>query len=145
MHCDPSIAKLPDMSSLLYFKIHSHLSFNFLQEALDSMVNNEFWYSEGSSRAEGRCKGERPSKRWWLPSPQVPRSGLSDSGRRKLMHQGRVIHQVLKAAKSINESVLLEMPVPIIIRDALPKVSWTINVQLLFCCRKNVPTLQFSF
>ncbi|OWM65038.1 hypothetical protein CDL15_Pgr028756 [Punica granatum] len=94
---------------------------SMLIEALDSMVNNEFWYAEGGSRAEGRSKAERPSKRWWLPSPQVPRLGLSESGRKKLMHQGRIIHQVLKAAKSINENVLLEMPVPTIIRDALPK------------------------
>lgn len=92
------------------------------QEALESMVNNEFWYAEGGSRAEGRSKCERPSKRWWLPSPQVPHSGLSESGKKKLMYQGRVIHQVLKAAKSINENVLLEMPVPTIIRDALSKV-----------------------
>lgn len=88
------------------------------------MVNNEFWYAEGGSRAEGRSRGDTPSERWWLPSPQVPSSGLSDSGRKKLMHQRRVIHQVLKAAKSINENVLLEMPVPTVIVDALPKVSW---------------------
>lgn len=87
------------------------------------MVTKEFWYIEGGSRAEGRSKGDRPHKQWWLPSPQVPSSGLSDSGRKKLMHQGRVIHQVLKAAKTINENVLLEMPVPTIIKDALPKVN----------------------
>ncbi|GLT64437.1 hypothetical protein SLA2020_369320 [Shorea laevis] len=34
---------------------------------------------------------------------------------------GRVVHQVFKAAKSINENVLLEIPVPAIIKDALPK------------------------
>jgi hypothetical protein len=33
-----------------------------------------------------------------------------------------VVYQVFKAAKSINETILLEMPVPTIIKDALPKV-----------------------
>jgi hypothetical protein len=86
------------------------------------MVNTEFWYAEGGSRAEGRNNSGRQSKRWWLPSPQVPKTGLSDTERKKLLHQGRVVHQVFKAAKSINENVLLEMPVPAIIQDALPKV-----------------------
>lgn len=94
---------------------------SMLIETLDSMVNTEFWYVEGGSRAEGRNKSERQSKRWWLPSPQVPSTGISDNGRKKLICQGRLVHQVLKAAKSINENVLLEMPVPTIIRDALPK------------------------
>jgi len=39
-----------------------------------------------------------------------------------LLHQERVVHQVFKAAKSINENVLLEMPVQAIIQDALFKV-----------------------
>lgn len=85
-------------------------------------MNTEFWYAEGGSRAEGRTSSARQSKRWWLPSPQVPTKGLSDSERKKLLHQGRVVHQVFKAAKSINENILLEMPVPSIIKDALPKV-----------------------
>ncbi|XP_075642345.1 rop guanine nucleotide exchange factor 14 isoform X1 [Castanea sativa] len=94
---------------------------SMLIEMLDSMVNTEFWYAEGGSRAEGRNNSARQSKRWWLPSPQVPTKGLSDSERKKLLHQGRVVHQVFKAAKSINENILLEMPVPSIIKDALPK------------------------
>ncbi|XP_062147035.1 rop guanine nucleotide exchange factor 14-like isoform X2 [Alnus glutinosa] len=94
---------------------------SMLIETLDSMVDTEFWYAEGGSRAEGRNNSGRQSKRWWLPSPQVPKTGLSDTERKKLLHQGRVVHQVFKAAKSINENVLLEMPVPAIIQDALPK------------------------
>lgn len=94
---------------------------SMLIEMLDSMVNTEFWYAEGGSRAEGRNNSARQSKRWWLPSPQVPTKGLSDSERKKLLHQGRVVHQVFKAAKSINENILLEMPVPSVIKDALPK------------------------
>lgn len=94
---------------------------SMLIEMLDSMVSTEFWYAEGGSRAEGRNSNARQSKRWWLPSPQVPMTGLSDSERKKLLYQGRMVHQVFKAAKSINENILLEMPVPAIIRDALPK------------------------
>ncbi|KAL9328381.1 hypothetical protein ACSQ67_003384 [Phaseolus vulgaris] len=94
---------------------------SMLIEALDSMVNSEFWYAEGESRAEGRDTNAEHSKKWWLPSPQVPKSGLSDTERKKLLHQGGVVRQVFKAAKSINESVLLEMPVPAIIKDALAK------------------------
>lgn len=82
------------------------------------MVNTEFWYVERGSRADGRTKIER---RWWLPSPQVPMTGLSVSGRKKLLYHLKVVDQVFKAAKMINSCVLLEMPVPMIIRDALPK------------------------
>uniref|UniRef100_A0A2P2KHD4 PRONE domain-containing protein n=1 Tax=Rhizophora mucronata TaxID=61149 RepID=A0A2P2KHD4_RHIMU len=87
------------------------------------MVDTEFWYTEVGSRAEGRSKSAKQSKRWWLPLPQVPKTGLSDSGRKRFLHQRKVVYQVLKAAKSINENILLEMPVPTIIKDALPKVS----------------------
>ncbi|KAA8521054.1 hypothetical protein F0562_011793 [Nyssa sinensis] len=94
---------------------------SMLIETLDSMVNTEFWYAEGGSRAEGRSSSARQSKRWWLPSPQVPICGLSDIERKRLFCQGKMVRQLLKAAKSINENVLLEMPVPAIIKDALPK------------------------
>lgn len=88
------------------------------------MVSTEFWYAEVGSRAEGRSKsGAKSSKRWWLPIPQVPETGMSDSARNKLTNQGRVVYQVFKAARSINQSVLLEMPVPTVLRDALTKVN----------------------
>ena len=87
------------------------------------MVDTEFWYAEGGSRAEGRSGGARQSIRWWLPSPQVPMAGLSDYERKKLLNQGKLVHQVFKAAKAINKNVLLEMPVPDIIQEALPKAS----------------------
>ncbi|KAK7262751.1 hypothetical protein RJT34_30331 [Clitoria ternatea] len=94
---------------------------SMLIETLDSMVHTEFWYAEEGSRVEGRNTSVRQSKRWWLPSPQVPRTGLSEIERKRLLHQGRVVHQVFKASKSINDSILLEMPVPTIIKDALIK------------------------
>lgn len=94
---------------------------SMLLETLDSMVDTEFWYAEVGSRAEGRSRSAGQSKRWWLPSPHVPATGLSDSERTKLLNQGKLVNQVFKAAKSINESMLLEMSVPDMIKDALPK------------------------
>ncbi|KAM3322685.1 rop guanine nucleotide exchange factor 14 isoform X1 [Capsicum chacoense] len=94
---------------------------SMLLEALDSMVNTEFWYTEVGSRAEGRSRSAGESKRWWLPSPQVPIAGLSNPERNKLLNQGKLVNQIYKAAKAINENVLSEMPVPTAIRDALPK------------------------
>ncbi|KAK8505035.1 hypothetical protein V6N12_073800 [Hibiscus sabdariffa] len=94
---------------------------SMLIETLESMVNTEFCYAEVGSKAEGRNKSARESKRWWLPLPQVPKTGLSDSERKKLQCKGKVVYQVFKAATSINENVLVEMPIPLIIRDALPK------------------------
>ncbi|XP_010460984.1 PREDICTED: rop guanine nucleotide exchange factor 14-like [Camelina sativa] len=94
---------------------------SMLIETLDSMVNTEFWYSEIGSRAEGKNKSTSESKRWWLPSPQVPKPGLSNSGRKKLLDKGKVVYQVFKATKAINENVLLEMPVPDVIKEAIPK------------------------
>ncbi|CAA0260374.1 Rop guanine nucleotide exchange factor 14 [Arabidopsis thaliana] len=94
---------------------------SMLIETLDSMVNTEFWYSEIGSRAEGKNKSTSESKRWWLPSPQVPKPGLSNSGRKKLLDKGKVVYQVFKATKAINENILLEMPVPIVIKEAIPK------------------------
>lgn len=91
------------------------------------MVDTEFWYVEVGSRAEGKSRSAGESKRWWLPSPRVPATGLSDAARKKLLNQGKRVHQVLKAVKSTNESVLLEMPIPDIIKDALNKVSKKLN------------------
>ncbi|CAL9235654.1 unnamed protein product [Arabidopsis halleri] len=95
---------------------------SMLIETLDFVVNTEFWYSEVGHKAEGKNKITRESKsRRWLPSPKVPEPGLSSSGRKKLVEKGNVVYQIFKAAKSINQNVLLEMPVPTIIKDALPK------------------------
>lgn len=96
------------------------------------MVSTEFWYDEGGSRAEGRSTSIRRSRKWWLPLPQVPTRGLSELEKKKLLNQGKVVHQVFKAAKSINESILLEMPVPTIIKDALPKASNFLRFKALY-------------
>ena len=100
----------------------------FPQEVLDSMVDTEYWYAEGGSRAEGRRRSisGRQTKKWWLPSPRVPELGLSIAQRKWLGFQGKFVHQVLKAAKSINEHVLLQMPLP-----ASHLILWAIVVNLL--------------
>ncbi|KAJ3707110.1 hypothetical protein LUZ61_010815 [Rhynchospora tenuis] len=92
---------------------------SMLIEVLDSMIGTEFWYEECGNKA-GQ-DGQRQSKRWWLPSPRVPETGLSEYERKKIIFQAKVVHQVLKAAKSINEQVLLQMPLPPTVTDALPK------------------------
>ncbi|WZY92314.1 hypothetical protein YC2023_064643 [Brassica napus] len=109
----PALRKLDSMLIKLNFLF---LSPNLMkaQETLDSMVNTEFWYSEVGPRVE-------ESRRWWLPSPKVPKPGLSSLVRKNLLEKGNVVYQSFKAAKSINEEVLLEMPVPTIIKDSLPK------------------------
>eukprot|EP00262_Sarcandra_glabra_P007936 TRINITY_DN21073_c0_g1_i1.p1 TRINITY_DN21073_c0_g1~~TRINITY_DN21073_c0_g1_i1.p1 ORF type:complete len:546 (-),score=95.93 TRINITY_DN21073_c0_g1_i1:328-1965(-) len=98
---------------------------SILIEILDSMVNTEYWYAEGGSKAEGRSRSRsnsvRQSMKWWLPSPRVPTDGLSSSERKKLVWQGKLVHQIIKAAKSINDNILLEMPFPTFIGDTLPK------------------------
>ncbi|CAA7411141.1 unnamed protein product [Spirodela intermedia] len=101
---------------------------SILVEVLDSMVETEFWYAEGRSRTAEKAAqggggggGGRPGKRWWLPSPRVPEAGLSRSQRKKLGFQGKCVYQVMKAVKSINEQILLQIPLPDAIRDALPK------------------------
>ncbi|KAL8150490.1 hypothetical protein V2J09_020298, partial [Rumex salicifolius] len=83
---------------------------SMLIDTLDSMVKTEFWYSEGSSHGEDKEESMRQSRRWWLPYPRVPFRGLSEYARKKLISQGNVVHQVFKAAKSINHSILAELP-----------------------------------
>lgn len=98
------------------------------------MVDTEFWYAEEGNKADGRDRSavSMPSKKWWLPSPRVPESGLSASQRKRLGFQGKLVHQVLKAAKSINEQVLLQMPIPVSVKDALRKVSKNLSQSLHF-------------
>jgi PRONE (Plant-specific Rop nucleotide exchanger) len=86
------------------------------------MFETEFWYEECGNKS-GQ-DGQKQSKRWWLPSPRVPEIGLSEFERKKIVFRAKVVHQVLKAAKSINEQVLLQMPLPPTVSDALPKANF---------------------
>jgi hypothetical protein len=96
-----------------------------MQEVMDSMVDTEYWYEESGSRADGRGKDKGPwqSKKWWLPTPCVPEIGLSQSQRKRLVFQAKLVLQILKAAKSINEQVIFQMPIPEAVMNALPKAS----------------------
>ncbi|KAI8547165.1 hypothetical protein RHMOL_Rhmol07G0173800 [Rhododendron molle] len=94
-----------------------------MEETLDSMVSAEFWYTEGGSWAEGRSRHTSSMRRWLVPLPQLQITGLSENERAKMLNLGTVVHQIYKAAKSINETVLLQLPVPTLIKDALPKAS----------------------
>ncbi|KAF7138440.1 hypothetical protein RHSIM_Rhsim07G0141200 [Rhododendron simsii] len=87
---------------------------SMLIETLDSMVSAEFWYTEGGSWAEGRSRRTSSMRRWLVPLPQLPITGLSQNERAKMLNLGKVVHQIYKAAKSINETVLLQLPAPTI-------------------------------
>lgn len=109
------------------------------------MVGTEFWYEEGNSRREGREGSERQSKRWWLPSPQVPVGGLSETARKKLLSQVNVVQQVFKAAKSINDNVLSDMPIPNVIQDALSKASHLLSSFNFLICWTLFPPPRLSY
>nr|CAB3447630.1 unnamed protein product [Digitaria exilis] len=102
-------------------------------EVMDSMIDTEYWYEESGSRADGRGKitGPKKSKKWWLPSPRVPDQGLSQFQRKRLVFQAKLVLQILKAAKSINEQVLFHMPIPEAVMDALPKAMFAWNQRIL--------------
>ncbi|KAL9259539.1 Rop guanine nucleotide exchange factor 14-like protein [Drosera capensis] len=94
---------------------------SMLIEILDSMVKTEFWYADCSTLGEARDGCAKTSNRWWLPFPRIPKDGLSEKARKKLLCQGNLVHQVFKAAKSINEDVLNGMSVPGTLQKSLPR------------------------
>lgn len=53
---------------------------------------------------------------------KVPPNGLSEVSRKWLQFQKDSVNQVLKAAMAINSQVLMEMEIPEIYIDSLPKV-----------------------
>ena len=114
-------------------------------------MNREFWYAEGGSRAEGPGKnnGNRPCKKWWLPSPQVPECGLSTCQRKRLGFQGKFVYQVLKAAKSINAEILLQIPISAAVKDAFPKATPFVKISaeysLCLHISPNLHELDFLF
>jgi hypothetical protein len=65
---------------------------------------------------------QRQEEKWWLPTPNVPANGLSESSKKFLHHQRDATSQILKAAMAINAQVLLEMEAPECYFDSLPKV-----------------------
>lgn len=65
---------------------------------------------------------QRQEEKWWLPTPKVPNTGLSEDTRKKLQYQRECTSQILKAAMAINGSVLSEMEAPEVYLESLPKV-----------------------
>lgn len=59
--------------------------------------------------------------KWWLPFPKVPSNGLSEDTRKRLPKCRECTGQILKAAMTINSSVLAEMEIPNIYLKNLPK------------------------
>ncbi|KAL9258720.1 Rop guanine nucleotide exchange factor 14-like protein [Drosera capensis] len=93
---------------------------SMLIEILDSMVKTEFWYADCSTLGEARDGFAKTSNRR-LPFPRIPKDGLPEKARKKLLCQGNLVHQVFKAAKSINEDVLHGMPLPGTLKNLLPR------------------------
>ncbi|KAG0590540.1 hypothetical protein KC19_1G107600 [Ceratodon purpureus] len=135
----PSWQTFPDGSSteVMITRPRSDLHINLpalrkldamLLDSLDLYTDTEFWYvdrgivmAEKESKSGSRLSMQRQEEKWWLPTPKVPVNGLSEEGRRKLQHQREAISQILKAAMAINAQVLMEMEVPDVYWDSLPK------------------------
>ncbi|KAK3156572.1 hypothetical protein QOZ80_2AG0108980 [Eleusine coracana subsp. coracana] len=82
---------------------------------MDNFVDqSEFWYEKGGDN-------KRDDDKWWMPTVKVPSEGLSDVTRKWLQYQKECVNQVLKAAMAINAQVLMEMEIPEIYIESLPK------------------------
>ncbi|GJZ87810.1 Rop guanine nucleotide exchange factor 12-like protein [Tanacetum coccineum] len=92
-----------------------------LIECLDNFKgDHEFTYASKNDH-EAKSMKKREEDKWWLPTPKVPPDGLSDATRKWLQFQKYSVHQVLKAALSINAQILMEMEVPESYTETLPK------------------------
>ncbi|XP_024972532.1 rop guanine nucleotide exchange factor 12-like [Cynara cardunculus var. scolymus] len=92
-----------------------------LMECLDNFKDqNEFTYVSKDD-AESKSKKKREEDKWWLPTPKVPPTGLSEVTRKWLQFQKDSVNQVLKAAMAMNAHILTEMEIPESYIDALPK------------------------
>ncbi|CAM6095104.1 unnamed protein product [Calypogeia fissa] len=98
-----------------------------LLDSLDSFTETDFWYVDRGiavADKEGRNHRhpvQRQEEKWWLPTPKVPITGLSEESRKRLQYQRECTSQILKAAMAINGQVLSEMEVPEVYLESLPK------------------------
>ncbi|KAL2623997.1 hypothetical protein R1flu_008242 [Riccia fluitans] len=99
-----------------------------LLDSLENFQETDFWYvdrgiaiAEKDGRNGNRHPVQRQEEKWWLPTPKVPSTGLSEETRKKLQHQRESTSQILKAAMAINGSTLAEMAAPEEYLDSLPK------------------------
>ncbi|KAH7307270.1 hypothetical protein KP509_22G052200 [Ceratopteris richardii] len=134
----PSWQKLPDGSSfeVMISKPRADLHTNLpalrkldamLLGILDSFEETEFWYVEGVTVNDDETQNTnataayREEGKWWLPTPKVAATGLSEECRKSLQNQRECINQILKAAIAINTQTLAEMEIPAEYWDSLPK------------------------
>ncbi|KAL3686593.1 hypothetical protein R1sor_009167 [Riccia sorocarpa] len=99
-----------------------------LLDSLEKFQETDFWYvdrgiaiADKDGRHGNRHPVQRQEEKWWLPTPKVPSTGLSEETRKKLQHQREATSQILKAAMAINGSTLAEMAAPEEYLDSLPK------------------------
>ncbi|KAK4804438.1 hypothetical protein SAY86_004255 [Trapa natans] len=102
---------------------------------LDTFHDSEFYYVDHgvsldrsddlqmccSAKSSGRYSSAQQEKRRPLPSPKVPKKGLSGDTRKKLQQYKECANQILKASIAINKNALAEMEVPNAYLDCLPK------------------------
>ncbi|XP_010925866.1 rho guanine nucleotide exchange factor 8 [Elaeis guineensis] len=81
----------------------------------------EFWYVSRDADESEKGNAKRKDDKWWLPTVKVPPDGLSEVSKRWLLFQKDSVNQVLKAAMAINAQVLMEMEVPEVYIESLPK------------------------
>lgn len=121
---------------------------------LDGFQETEFWYVDRgiqyadseeigsyypSSSSHGRLSVRQEDK-WWLPCPCVPPKGLSDDTRKTMLHCRDCVHQILKAAIAINNSVLTEMEIPDAYYESLPKVGfWKRRIEVCVTFSIHLP------
>jgi hypothetical protein len=107
----PYLANYLNRTTGIYICAHA-----CMQGYMDSFVDQtEFWYEKGGDN-------KRDDDKWWMPTVKVPAEGLSDVTRKWLQYQKECVNQVLKAAMAINAQVLMEMEIPEIYIESLPKV-----------------------
>eukprot|EP00897_Mesotaenium_endlicherianum_P004370 jgi/Mesen1/3961/ME000021S03484 len=94
-----------------------------LLDTMDNFVDMEVTYTKPSDTpaTPEKTASTRNQDKWWLPTPQVPKGGLSSKGRGNLVKSRETAQQILKAAMAINAQVLNEMDIPDSYADSLPK------------------------
>ncbi|KAA8537448.1 hypothetical protein F0562_026865 [Nyssa sinensis] len=101
---------------------------------LDGFQDSEFYYLDrgivvaGGENIEAlpvSTSSGRPSirleEKWWLPFPKVPLNGLSEDTRKRLQQCRECTNQIFKAAMAINSNVIVEMEIPDVYLESLPK------------------------
>lgn len=101
---------------------------NMLLDSLESFKDTEFWYVDhgiavSEESRSSRHSMQRQEDKWWLPTPNIPENGLSETSRKSLLHQRDATSQILKATMAINAQVLSEMEAPVSYFDSLPKTA----------------------